>query len=245
MSALHTNNCHSCELQHRIAANVQEVRQRINQSAVKSGRTGKDVRFIAVSKYADPGDGMVEALFAAGCNELGESRPQRLLEKAEFYTDVPVRWHLIGSLQRNKVRKILSVTTLIHSLDSLRLAEAIDRIAGEEQLPAVRCLLEVAISQDTEKQGIDPQQVPEILDKISAYKHIAVDGLMGMAGLESDEPQIHREFAMLRQTAESAKDRGLPANISLSELSMGMSGDFEIAIEEGATIVRIGSVLYQ
>jgi len=245
MSVLRTNNRHSCELQHRIAANIQEVRQRIDQSAIKSGRTSKDVRLIAVSKYADPGDGMVEALVVAGYNELGEARPQRLLEKAEFYADIPIRWHLIGSLQRNKIRKILPATALIHSVDSLRLAEAIDRIAGEEQLPTVHCLLEVAISQDAEKQGIEPEYVLEVLDKIGAYQHIAVDGLMGMAGLESDEPQIHREFAILRQTAESAKDRGLPTNVSLSELSMGMSGDFEIAIEEGATMVRIGSVLYQ
>ena len=237
-------NISNNELQHRIAANVQEVRQRIHQAAVRSGRTGNDVRLIAVSKYADPGDGMVETLFAAGCNELGEARPQRLIEKAEFYAEIPIQWHLIGSLQRNKVRKILPATTLIHSLDSLRLAEAIDRVAEEEHMLTVRCLLEVALSQDAEKHGIEPEQVLEVLDKIGTYKQIAVEGLMGMAGLESDESQIHREFAMLRQTAESAKDRGLPANVSLSELSMGMSSDFEIAIEEGATLVRIGSILY-
>ena len=233
------------DLQSRIATNVQAVRQRIDRAALKSGRTGKDVRLIAVSKYADIGDGMIEALLAAGCSELGEARPQRLLEKAEFYANVPVQWHLIGSLQRNKVRKILPIITLIHSLDSLRLAEAVDRIADEEQLPPVRCLLEVAISQDAEKQGIEPEQVLYVLDGIGAYQHIVVEGLMGMAGLESDEPQIHREFALLRQTAESTRSRGLPPNVSMLELSMGMSGDFEIAIEEGATLVRIGSVLYQ
>jgi len=203
------------------------------------------VRLIAVSKYADPGDGVVEALLAAGCNELGEARPQRLLEKAEFYAELPVQWHLIGALQRNKVRKILSVTTLIHSLDSLRLAEAIDRIAEEEQLPPIHCLLEVAISQDTDKQGIEPENVLDVLEAIGKYPNITVRGLMGMAGLESDESQIHREFELLRKTAESVRDRGLPPNVVLSELSMGMSDDFEIAIAEGATMVRIGSVLYQ
>ena len=233
------------DLPYRIAVNVQEVRQRIDQAALKSGRTGNDVRLIAVSKYADPGDGVVEALLAAGCNELGEARPQRLLEKAEFYAELPVRWHLIGALQRNKVRKILSVTTLIHSLDSLRLAEAIDRIAEEEQLPPIHCLLEVAISQDTDKQGIEPENVLDVLEAIGKYPNITVRGLMGMAGLESDESQIHREFELLRKTAESVRDRGLPPNVVLSELSMGMSDDFEIAIAEGATMVRIGSVLYQ
>ena len=236
-----TNN----DLPRRIAANVQEVRQRMDRAVVKSGRAGDDVRLVAVSKYADLGDGTVKALLAAGCPDLGEARPQRLLEKGEYYAELPVRWHLIGALQRNKVRKILPVVSLIHSLDSLRLAEAIDRIAGEEQLPPIHCLLEVALSQDAEKHGIEPDKVLEVLDTIGGYKNIIVQGLMGMAGLESEEPQIHREFATLRNTAESARDRGVPPNVSLSELSMGMSGDFEIAIEEGATIVRIGSILYQ
>ena len=187
---------------------------------------------------------MVEALFAAGCCAFGEARPQRLLEKAEHYVEMPIQWHLIGALQRNKVRKILPVTALIHSLDSFRLAEAIDRIAEEEQLPPVRCLLEVALSQDVDKHGIPPEQVLKVLDEIGVCKNIIVEGLMGMAGLESDELQIHREFELLRKTAESARDRKLPTNVPLLELSMGMSSDFEIAIEEGATIVRIGSILY-
>ena len=236
------------EHQHRIAVNVQSVLQRITQAAIRSGRTGNDVRLIAVSKYAEIGDGMVEALVAAGCGDLGEARPQRLLEKADHYASVPglppIRWHLIGALQRNKVRKILPVATLIHSLDSLRLAEAIDRIANEEQLPPIRCLLEVALSQDTEKKGIPPDQVLKTLDEMGAYSNIVVDGLMGMAGLESDEPQIYREFELLRKTAESARERTLPPNVPLAELSMGMSDDFEIAIAEGATLVRIGSFLY-
>jgi len=233
-----------------IAANVQKVRQRIDAAAVKSGRTGKDVRLIAVSKYANLGDGVVEALLAAGCNDLGEARPQRLLEKAEYYATVhgaagPVRWHLIGALQRNKVRKILPIAALIHSLDSLRLAEAMDRIAEEEQFFPIRCLLEVALSQDAEKHGVQPENVLEVLDAIGACKHILVQGLMGMAGLESDDSQIRREFALLRTTAESATERGIPTNVVLSELSMGMSDDFDIAIEEGATMVRVGSMLYQ
>jgi len=237
------------ERHRRITANVQSIRQRIVQSASKSGRTGNDVRLIAVSKYTAIGDGMVEALAAAGCRELGEARPQRLLEKAEHYAAVPIptpiRWHLIGALQRNKVRKILPVTALIHSLDSLRLAETIDRIAGEEQLPPIHCLLEISLSQDTEKHGIEPEQVLKFLDEVGIYTHLVVDGLMGMAGLNSDEPQIHREFELLRKTAESARDRKLPPNVPLSELSMGMSNDFEIAIEEGATLVRIGSLLFR
>ena len=232
------------EFQNQIAEKVREVRQRIDRAAVKSGRTGNDVRLLAVSKYAEPGDGMIEALLAADCLDFGEARPQRLLEKAQYYADVPIRWHLIGTLQRNKARKILPITALIHSLDSLRLAEAIHRIAEEEQLPQVRCLLETAISHDTEKHGIEPDKVLEVLDGLGTYSNVLVEGLMGMAGLESDESQVRREFELLRKTAEFAKERGLPENVLLSELSMGMSGDFEMAIEEGATIVRIGSILY-
>ena len=232
------------ERQERIITNVREVRRRMEQSAIKSGRTAADVRLIAVSKYTGIGDGTVEALLAADCRELGEARPQQLLEKAEHYADFPINWHLIGSLQRNKVRKILTAATLIHSLDSLRLAEAIDRITDEEHLPPARCLLEVAISHDANKHGIEPEGVLEVLDKLGAYKNIILEGLMGMAGLESDNVQIRREFELLRKTAEQARSRGLPPNVSLSELSMGMSDDFEIAIEEGATLVRIGSILY-
>ena len=227
-----------------VADNVLKIRQRISRAAKKSGRTGSDVRLIAVSKYAEPGDGMIEALLASNCTEFGEARPQRLLDKAKYYSGMPIQWHFIGPLQRNKVRKILPITTLIQSLDSLRLAEAIHRVAEEEQLPPVRCLLEIAISQDKEKHGIEPAHVLEVLDKMGAYNNVIVEGLMGMAGLESEEPQIRKEFERLRRTAESAQERGLPPNVLLSELSMGMSGDFEMAIEEGATIVRIGSVLY-
>jgi pyridoxal phosphate enzyme (YggS family) len=231
--------------QQRIAGNVQEVRRRIDRSAIKSGRTAGDVRLIAVSKYAEIGDGMIEALIAAGCYDLGEARPQLLAEKADHYAAMPIRWHLIGSLQRNKVRKILSVTTLIHSIDSLRLAEAADRIAEEEHLPPIHCLLETAVSQDAGKHGIKPPHLLKVLDQIGSCKNMIVDGLMGMAGLESDETQIHREFESLRKLAESARNRGLPPNVSMTELSMGMSGDFEIAVEEGATLVRVGSILYQ
>lgn len=231
-------------LKAQVAAKIRQVHQRMELAAVKSGRASKDVRLVAISKYAAVGDGMVDALVSADCLEIGESRPQRLLEKAEYYADLPIRWHLIGTLQRNKVRKILPMTSLIHSLDSLQLAEAIDRIAEEEQLLPVHCLLEVTLSHDAEKHGILPENVLRTLDSLGACKNIVVAGLMGMSGAASDETQIHREFALLRKIAESARERQLPPNSPLSELSMGMSGDFEIAIEEGATIVRIGSLLY-
>ena len=251
-----------------IASNVEIVRQRIRESAVRSGRSETDITLVAVTKYASTTDGTVVALLAAGCRDLGESRPQSLLEKAEYFAPHPnplpqgegtevalprqerteIRWHLIGSLQRNKVRKMLPLVSLIHSIDSVRLAEAIDRIAGElsEETGTPirpRCLLEVAISDDVTKHGFALDELPVVLDHLAAFQNISFCGLMGMGGLDASDGTLRRQFAALRCRAESLRDRGMPPNVSLTELSMGMSGDFEIAVEEGATLVRIGSLL--
>jgi pyridoxal phosphate enzyme (YggS family) len=237
----------------RIAANVRGTRNRIDVAARKSGRQGSDVTLVAVSKYAVTGDGMIEALVAAGCVDLGEARPQLLQEKSTFYSSYPIRWHLIGSLQRNKIRKIIAVTTLIHSLDSVRLAETINRIVQEkydtENMPQntepVHCLLEIVVSGDAGKHGFTIHEIPETLEQLGKLQNIVVDGFMCMSGLESDEHKTRREFAAVRQLTELLRQQGTPPNIKLDILSMGMSGDFEIAVEEGATLVRIGSRLYQ
>lgn len=239
----------------RIAGNVREVRDRIAAAAKRSGRNESDVTLVAVSKYAATGDPMFEAFCAAECFELGEARPQLLLEKAEFYRSKPIHWHLIGSLQRNKVRKILPVTTLIHSLDSLRLAEAINRIVDEEvsekketdfeqKITPVHCLLEIAISGDENKHGFEPEEMSEVMEKLAPLKNIAVEGLMCMSGLDADASATRRQFEAVRKIAENLRRQGTPDNISMDRLSMGMSDDFEIAVEEGATLVRVGSVLY-
>ena len=253
------------ELQLQIAANVATVRQRIRQATIRAGRSETDVKLIAVTKYASTTDGVVEALLASRCSDLGEARPQTLQEKAEHFvgrfappppplsegvgTGEAIRWHLIGPLQRNKVRKILPLVSLIHSVDSVRLAEAVNRIAAElseETGTLVRpcCLLEVAVSNDAAKHGFDADELPAVLDQLAAMRYVSFHGLMGMAGLEADDAETRRQFAALRRLAEFLRERGTPDNVSLSELSMGMSGDFEIAIEEGATLVRIGSLLY-
>ena len=223
----------------------------IRAAAQKSGRTETAVQLVGVTKYAEVTDDCYDALFAAGIRDFGEARPQRLLEKAEALRNRNIRWHLIGSLQRNKARKIIGVASLIHSIDSVRLAEAIDRMVTEEiaseNLPPdtiVHALLEVAISDDETKQGFAPSEMPEIIETISRCKNLRIDGLMGMSGLESSDAERRKQFALLRETAEKLRGAGVPENIPLSELSMGMSDDFTMAIEEGATIVRIGSRLY-
>jgi uncharacterized pyridoxal phosphate-containing UPF0001 family protein len=207
----------------------------------------------------------------AGCRDLGESRPQQLWERAEELADLPIRWHLIGHLQRNKVRRTLPLVAMLHSVDSPRLLAAIDEEchswggsctatpnrASEEaavQLPPQRpspfrsaplpMLLEVNISGETAKHGFTPEDIEPFLANVAEYRHVSIRGLMGMASLEGDLDVARREFAALRELRDRLRPH-CPAGVTLDELSMGMSGDFEPAIEEGATIVRIGSALFE
>lgn len=228
-----------------VAENLKTVRQRIAMAARRSGRSENDVQLIAVTKYAAPGDEFMTSLLQADCRDFGEARPQSLLEKAEtFPGNENIRWHLIGPLQRNKIRRVLPYCYMIHSVDSLRLIEAIARIAEEENLPEVPpLLLEVNISSEDSKHGFEPRELPNAFDQIEKYPKIKIRGLMGMSGLRSDDGQRRNEFRKLFRLRESLGSQA-PENIELKELSMGMSDDFEIAIEEGATLVRLGSILY-
>ena len=221
-----------------IFENLQAVGERISSAADRSGRSAKKIRLVAVTKYSQLDDGFIEALLQTGCRDLGEARPQSLVEKAERFQFFPdkIHWHLIGSLQRNKIRRVLPVCSMIHSVDSLRLFDAIDRIAEEDNLLSVPpLLLEINISAEESKHGFEPEELPSVLEYAAKFPRLQIAGLMGMSGLRSDETQKRREFQTLFRLAES---HGLP------ELSMGMSDDFEIAIEEGATLLRLGSVLY-
>jgi hypothetical protein len=196
---------------------------------------------VAVTKYV--GTPEVRALVEAGCRLLGESRPQELGEKAEALSGLPIRWHLIGHLQRNKVRRTLPLVEMIESVDSLRLAAAIDRIAGELSL-ALPILLEVNVSGEPAKHGFQPAELEECLAELAGYGSVEVRGLMCMAGLEGSPEAARTDFAGLRQLRDHLRER-CPEGIVLEDLSMGMSGDYEVAIEEGATIVRIGSALFR
>jgi pyridoxal phosphate enzyme (YggS family) len=179
----------------------------------------------------------------AGCDVLGESRPQALWEKVPRLADLPARWHLIGHLQRNKVRRTLPLVTLIHSADGLELIADIDRIAGERSLEA-KLLLEVNISGEDAKHGFAPAAIEPLLPQLASCRHVRVAGLMCMAGLEGGPDRARRDFAALRTLRDRLR-RGCPEGIALDDLSMGMSGDYEAAIEEGATIVRVGSALFE
>ena len=225
----------------RIRENLAAVRGRMAAAAARSGRTDEMVRLVGVTKYLDAPTARLLAL--AGLTDLGESRPQELWAKASALADVSPTWHLVGHLQTNKVRRTLQVCSLIHSADSLRLVEAISREACLLKISA-EVLLEVNISGDATKTGMNPGEVEPLLPRIAELKGVVVRGLMAMASREGDLAVARREFAAVRNLRNQLAANS-PAQCSFAELSMGMSGDYEVAIEEGATIVRLGSALVE
>jgi pyridoxal phosphate enzyme (YggS family) len=225
----------------RIRENLAEIRARIAEAARRSGRGAEAVRLVAVTKFV--GEEECRALAEAGCLAQGESRPQHLWEKAATLAELPIEWHLIGHLQRNKVRRTLPLVRCIQSADSLALLETIDRHAAELSL-RIPVLLEVNVSGETAKHGFEPADVEPSLEAIARLEHVEVRGLMCMASLEGGLDVARRDFAALRTLRDRL--RGVcPESLRLDELSMGMSGDFEVAIEEGATLVRVGSALFE
>jgi pyridoxal phosphate enzyme (YggS family) len=229
------------DLPARIADNLREVRQRIAQAAARAGRQAEEITLVGVTKYVDATT--AQALVDAGHFDLGESRPQELWSKAAALPDPRIRWHVIGHLQRNKARRTLPHVALLHSLDSLTLAEG---LSAEAQAIARRVpvLLEIKIAADATKHGIAASDARSALHAIAALPGLQVQGLMCMASLEGGPDAARRDFAALRTLRDDlAKD--CPNGASLAQLSMGMSGDYEIAIEEGATHVRVGSALFE
>ena len=225
-----------------IERNLARVRQQISDAAAESGRSADAIQLVGVTKYVNA-DAATE-LYSAGCANLGESRPQQLTARAEALAHLPIQWHLIGHLQRNKVRRVLPIVSLIHSGDSLKLIEAVDRIAADEGIATARMLIEVNISGEDAKHGFAPDEVGPALATIGLLEHVQIVGLMCMAGRGTDGTAARRDFASLRDL----RDRLLPDcpdSVSLGELSMGMSGDFVEAIGEGATLVRVGSALFE
>ena len=225
----------------QIADNLAQLRGRIAVAAERSGRTADAVRLVAVTK-AVPAD-VASALVDAGCLDLGESRPQELWVKAEYLARAEIRWHLIGHLQRNKIRRTLPLVHLIHSVDSSRLLAALDEQA-EILGRRATVLLEVNISRDIRKTGLPPDELEGVLERAAQLCNVSVQGMMGMASLAGGIDAARREFARLRELRDRLA-ANCPTGVSLAELSMGMSGDFEIAIEEGATMVRVGSALFE
>lgn len=224
----------------QIQQNLTTIHEAIAASCDKSGRSPEEVQLVAVTKYAELE--WVQALINLGHTRLGESRPQQLSERCEQLPDT-VEWHMIGHLQRNKVRPVLETGAVIHSVDSQRLLERIELISAELDLTA-RIFLEVNISGEESKHGFKPDEVPDLLPLLAESPHVKALGLMTMAPY-SDNPEDARPFFQQLRELQERLNSDLPVDRQLTSLSMGMSGDFTVAIEAGATHIRIGSALFE
>lgn len=225
-----------------IRDNLASIQDRIANAADRAHRKPSDVCLVGVTKYVD--EQATRDLVEAGCRELGESRPQVLWPKAEALSGLDIRWHQIGHLQRNKLRKTLPLVSLVHSVDSLRLLESINTLQGELDPGNPKCiLLEVNTSGDSAKHGFEVSEVKQAVEAAAGCANVKLQGLMCMAGLGTTPAEAVQDFAKLRQLRDDLASEY--SGLDFSELSMGMSADFEQAIGEGATLVRIGSVLFQ
>ena len=198
----------------RIAENLAQIRSRMEAAANRSGRTADAVTLVAVTKYVSVD--MAAAAVAAGCHDLGESRPQELWAKAAALADPAIRWHMLGHLQRNKVRRTLPLIHRIQSLDSARLLATIDQQATQLGR-TVQALVEVNISGDAAKTGLTPEDLEPLLEQAATLGHVSIRGLMGMARLEGDREAARRDFAALRTLRDRLASRVAPS-VSLTEL---------------------------
>ena len=200
------------------------------------------VKLVAVSKF-NPSEAIMEA-YQAGQRIFGESRPQELLQKVqELPSDI--QWHFIGHLQTNKLKMVLPYASLIHSVDSERLLVEINKYAVKNNLK-VKCLLELFVAQEETKQGFSKEELMQLMEKLQRepLEGVEICGLMGMASFVDDEQQIRGEFAALKEAFDQIRDKYISTHPNFNELSMGMSGDYKIAVEMGSTMVRIGTTIF-
>lgn len=220
-----------------ISERLHAVRTRIAQAAERCGRTAGEITLVAVTK-TQPAEIVREAL-DAGQDVFGENRVQELAAKAPLLP-ARARWHLIGHLQKNKIRKALPLCELIHGVDSAELAREIDRIAAEAGL-FPRALLEVNVSGEETKFGFRPEKLAEEIGPLLSLPRLQIEGLMTIAPYAEDPEKSRPHFRALRELRDQL---AAAAGIPLPALSMGMSNDFEIALEEGATLVRVGTAIF-
>ena len=217
-----------------IAGRLAEVRQRIDSARARGGR-GQPVRVVAVTKTHGPDT--VRAAFQAGIEDVGENRVQEATAKM-VEVEAEVRWHLVGHLQRNKVAQAARFH-MVHSMDSLRLAEALDR-EGEKRGRPLEVLVQINASAEATKGGFDPSGIRAAADRLAAMGGLRVRGVMTIAAIDASDSVLRSTFTRAREARDALAAAGLPA----TELSMGMSQDYEIAVEEGATLVRLGTILF-
>lgn len=219
--------------------NLQEVEERIARACVRSGRDPKEVRLVAVSK-TKPAE-MIQEIYEEGIRDFGENHPQEIRDK---FPQLPsdIRWHMIGHLQTNKIKYIIERSCMVHSVDSVHLAEAISKAAvGCGRIMPV--LVEINMAGESSKYGIKPEEAEDFIRQIAPLPGIHVKGLMTIAPFtdQAEDNRIH--FRNMRKLFIDIRDKNID-NVCMCDLSMGMTGDFEVAIEEGATMVRVGTGIF-
>ena len=222
-----------------LCENLRQVQKNIEKSCSESGRSLSEVTLIAVSK-TKPVELLMEA-YEAGARVFGENKVQEILDKYETMPS-DVKWHMIGHLQRNKVKYIIDKVEMIHSVDSLRLAETIEQEASKKNV-VMKILLEVNVAEEETKFGLRMEEVIPLLEEIAHYPHLQVMGLMTIAPYV-ENPEDNREiFRKLKKLSVDIAKKNIN-NITMSVLSMGMTGDYTVAVQEGATMVRVGTGIF-
>lgn len=222
-----------------IQEHIKEVERKIEEACARGNRNREDITLIAVSK-TKPLEDLIEA-YEAGCRDFGENKVQEILEKAPKMPP-DARFHMIGHLQRNKVKQVLPHVVMIHSVDSVRLAEQIQQEA-EKLGKTMNVLLEVNVAKEESKFGFYPEQVMDTVETISKFSHVRIQGLMTIAPFV-EEPEENREvFQKLYQLSVDIKKKNID-NVNMCVLSMGMTGDYQVAIEEGASMIRVGTGIF-
>lgn len=219
--------------------NLAQVEENIQRACDRAGRDRQEVTLVAVSK-TKPVE-MLQEIYDEGIRVFGENKVQELLDKYEVLPE-DIRWQMIGHLQRNKVKYIIDKVELIHSVDSIRLADSIDKEAEKKGVIA-NILIEVNVAKEDTKFGLMPEEVDDFIEQIKTLEHIRVKGLMTIAPFVSDPEENRPIFARLRELSVDIGKKNVD-NINMSVLSMGMTNDYQVAIEEGATMVRVGTGIF-
>ena len=222
-----------------IAENLKEVDRRITEACIRSGRRREDVKLIAVSKTKPVS--MIEEAMAEGILDFGENKPQELRDKFDVLPK-DLHWHMIGNLQRNKVKYVVGRAQLIHSVGSVELAQAIDKEAQKKGVK-MPCLIEVNMAGEASKGGIAPDEAEAFVRRVSQFENLQIKGFMTIAPFVEEAESNRVYFRALRNLAVDIASKNID-NIEVNELSMGMTGDFEVAVEEGATMVRVGTGIF-
>ena len=222
-----------------VIENLKKVEDEITAACLRAGRAREDVTLIAVSKTKP--ESMVEEAYSVGQRDFGENKVQEICRKIEVLPQ-DIRWHMIGHLQRNKVRQVVGKACMIHSVDSLRLAEAISQEAVKQDR-IVPVLIEVNVAQEESKFGVTTEETIALIEAAAKLPHISIRGLMTIAPFVEDPEENRPIFRKLKQLSVDIAAKNIN-NVTMSVLSMGMTNDYEVAIEEGATMVRVGTGIF-